>query len=321
MPRIVANMLLCLSFGLGALLCMHGPVHAAEQGMNEASQPAATPSGLSTPIVTAQDSPDAENDVAWQLLTPGNGSKTAISPAPGGVVYSVSPRWQARVAAGPQQWLQGASTAGCDFVTMNGSASACSSRYPRLSGSRVGASFMSGKYSVNVGLDQTHSAFSGAPLPRVLPRASVTAGMNGVPYAGFGDSTSLHAGGRWALGNDTGIHVGAGLGRIRLRPGAFVGSGQLEQRSLSIGMDRGRVSGQIVGHVVQPAATAMDAFGPEKRWTRVDLGVTWHLSNQGALRFGARNMWSSGHAPGVNAGSHTEVDDSRIPYVQYHQDF
>jgi hypothetical protein len=58
---------------------------------------------------------------------------------------------------------------------------------------------------------------------------------------------------------------------------------------------------------------------PDRRWNSIDLGVTWRLPWQGSLSFGAQNIWSSGNATNTPAGP-PQPDQSRTPYVQYHQD-
>ena len=62
----------------------------------------------------------------------------------------------------------------------------------------------------------------------------------------------------------------------------------------------------------------LNSYNTDRRWNSIDLGVTWHLPWQGSLSFGAQNVWSSGNSANTPAGP--EPDQSRTPYVQYHQD-
>ena len=63
---------------------------------------------------------------------------------------------------------------------------------------------------------------------------------------------------------------------------------------------------------------ANDAESERMIHSAIDLGVTWRLPWRGELSVGAQNVWSSGNAP--NSPTGPEPDQSRTPYVQYHQD-
>lgn len=183
-------------------------------------------------------------------------------------------------------------------------------RGPRVVGSEVGATYSLGRYSLglSVGADSTPDE----RLPRVLPGA--TPGINGL--TDFDSSAQLNARGRLAVGGHSGIDVGASVGRIRLLPGNLMGVDTLDQKALSFGVDHGPVSGAIVGRTMAPNLPG--GLYSDKRWNSIDLGVTWHLPWQGDLSVGAQNLWSSGSAVGTPVGP--EPDQSRTPYVQYHQD-
>lgn len=187
---------------------------------------------------------------------------------------------------------------------------------PRIISSEVGATYSAGRYSlgVSVAQDQVPNA---TPLPRVLPGAAP--GVNGLPD--FDSSTQVNARGRFALNGDSGVLVGASMGRIRLLPGNQLGLSTLDQKALSFGVEHGSVSTSIVGRTMQPEpGTAVPGMlNADRRWNSIDLGVTWHLPWQGSLSFGAQNLWSSGNAVSTPAGP-PEPDQSRTPYVQYHQD-
>jgi hypothetical protein len=181
---------------------------------------------------------------------------------------------------------------------------------PRVVGSEIGATYNLGRYSVgvSVGADSTPDQ----RLPRVLPGA--TPGVNGLPD--FDSSAQLNARGRVAVGGQSGIDLGASVGRIRLLPGNELGVNSLDQKALSFGVDHGPLSGMLVGRTMQP--TLPGGYYGDKRWSSIDLGVTLRLPWQGELSIGAQNLWSSGTSVPTPAGP--EPDQSRTPYVQYHQD-
>jgi hypothetical protein len=185
---------------------------------------------------------------------------------------------------------------------------------PRIIGGEVGATYSGDRYSL--GLSVGSDTVSGAPnLPRLLPGAMP--GINGL--SGFDSSTQVNARGRLALDSKSGIDLGASVGRVRLLPGNLLGINTLDQKAVSFGVDRGPLSGSIVGRSMAPeAGIPGSGYNPERRWNSIDLGVTWRLPWQGELSIGAQNLWSSGNS--VNTPAGPEPDQSRTPYVQYHQD-
>jgi hypothetical protein len=185
-------------------------------------------------------------------------------------------------------------------------------RVPRVIGSEIGATYSSGRYSVGLSLG-ANSTPNNSVLPRLLPGAP--AGVNGL--SAFDSSAQLNARGRVALDNKSGIDLGASVGRVRLLPGNLLGVNTLDQKALSFGVDRGPLSGGVVGRVMQPALPGT-GYNSDRRWSSIDLGVTLRLPWQGELSIGAQNVWSSGNA--VNTPVGPEPDQSRTPYVQYHQD-
>lgn len=184
----------------------------------------------------------------------------------------------------------------------------------RVLGGEVGATYNAGRYSLGLSVG-TDTASGAARLPRVLPGA-LPGGVNGL--SAFGSSAQLSARGRVALDSRSGIDLGASVGRIHLLPGNLLGVDMLDQKALSFGVDRGPVSGSLVGRVMQPSAGIPGAYSPDRRWSSIDFGVTWKLPWQGQLSVGAQNLWSSGTP--VNTPAGPEPDQSRTPYVQYHQD-
>jgi hypothetical protein len=189
---------------------------------------------------------------------------------------------------------------------------------PRVIGSEVGATYSAGRYSLGLSVAQDQVPNT-TPLPRVLPGA--VTGVNGLPD--FDSSTQVNASGRFAFNNNSGVLLGASMGRIRLLPGNLLGLSTLDQKALSFGIEHGSISGSIVGRTMQPeqGLGLPPSFATDRRWNSVDLGVTWHLPWQGSLSFGAQNLWSSGGNNNVNTpAGPPEPDQSRTPYVQYHQD-
>ena len=182
----------------------------------------------------------------------------------------------------------------------------------RVFGSEVGATYDAGDYSVGVSVGATSAPHRNAPLPRVLPGAAP-----GGLYS-FDSSNQLNARGRLTLGSQTGIDLGASVGRVHLAPGNLLGINVLDQKALSFGVDHGPLSGMLTGRTMQPEAGVPGSLYGDRRWNSIDLGVTWRLPWRGSLSVGAQNLWSSGTPANTPVGP--EPDQSRTPYVQYHQD-
>lgn len=229
-----------------------------------------------------------------------NNTSLSVNPLAGGTVnssslqYGVTPNVSAQAGVTQRSWVT----------------------QPRIISSEVGATYNAGRYTlgVSVAQDQVPNA---TPLPRVLPGAAP--GVNGL--SDFDSSTQLNARGRFALSGNSGVLLGASVGRIRLLPGNQLGLNALDQKALSFGIEHGPVSTSIVGRTMypEPGTAVPGMLNAERRWNSIDLGVTWRLPWQGSLSFGAQNLWSSGNAVNTPAGP-PEPDQSRTPYVQYHQD-
>ncbi|PWK88489.1 hypothetical protein [Fulvimonas soli] len=207
-----------------------------------------------------------------------------------GLQYGVDPHLQLHADVGQRNWLSQPLTV--------------------YSGD-VGATYNAGRYSMGLSVSATDTPHPPA-LPRVLPGAAP--GVGGLPD--FDGSTHLNAQGRVALDAKSGIDLGASVGRIKLLPGNLLGVGSLDQKALSFGVDRGPLSGAIVGRTLRPSIPG--ALNADRHWNSIDLGVTVRLPWQGELSIGAQNLWSSGGP--INTPVGPEPDQSRTPYVQYHQD-
>jgi len=184
----------------------------------------------------------------------------------------------------------------------------------RVLGSEVGATYVGDRYSIDLSVGGNSTPNNRAVLPRVLLGASP--GIDGL--SGFDSSTQFNARGRLAIGSNSGIDLGASVGRIYLLPGNLLGVSTLDQKALSLGIDHGPLRGTLIGRTMQPQVSIPGSFNADRRWNSIDLGVTWRLPWQGELSIGAQNLWSSGNPANTPVGP--EPDQSRTPYVQYHQD-
>lgn len=131
---------------------------------------------------------------------------------------------------------------------------------------------------------------------------------------------ALRAQTRWQPGPGTSIDLGASYGRSHFAPiGPVVGPADVDvdQAQLSLGLRKGTVSGGIIGHVAQSDDPGFP--GALRRWTGIDLGVSWRTPWQGVFSIGAQNIWS---APLDSPPRDSVMDGSaaRTPYVQYRQD-
>ncbi|GAA0906308.1 hypothetical protein GCM10009552_13220 [Rothia nasimurium] len=257
--------------------------------------------------VRSDDRPDPTNPLAPRPL----GAGQYVS---NGVQYDLGPDVQAHATISGQGWINSAESCGAS-ASSHGDRCTSPGAPPRIVGSEVGATWRGSGYSVGVGVGSTRPSGNSPALPRVLPSMST---LSGLPFGSLSSSTELNAHGRVDLGGRSGIDVGASFGRIRLLPGNLLGVGAVDQKALSFGIDRGPLYGTITGRSMQPEPGA--GLNPERRWNSIDLGVTFRLPWRGELSVGAQNVWSSGNGPANSGPTLTEPDQSRTPYVQYHQD-
>lgn len=183
-----------------------------------------------------------------------------------------------------------------------------------LTGTELGASYELGRYMVGLSVGANNASKQNLALPRILP--GIAPGVDGL--SGFDSDTHVRASGRLKLGSQTGIDLGASAGRIQLLPGNLLGVNTLDQSTVSFGVDHGPLSGSLVERTLQPQVGIPGGANNVRRWSSIDLGVTWRLPWRGQLSVGAQNLWSSG--PQTSIGIGPEPDQSRTPYVQYHQD-
>ena len=134
--------------------------------------------------------------------------------------------------------------------------------------------------------------------------------------SGLQSETSLFARGRWRFDEDTALDIGASYGRANTLPYGAIGSAlpgiDIDQLSLSLGVDAGSLRGAIVGHVMHSDDPALIG----KKWTALDLGVSWRTPWRAEISVGAQNLWS---AP-LDTPRDTDPSQARTPYIQYRQD-
>lgn len=140
-------------------------------------------------------------------------------------------------------------------------------------------------------------------------------GMNGYR---LDSGRVLSAHGSWQLGQGPIIDLTAALSQSELSPVWYglPGAGlDLSQAALGVGITNGSLRGSIVGRV---SNLEDPAFSGGRRWSGIDLGVSWRTPWRGEVTVGAQNLWS---AP-LDAATSGETDaaQARMPYVQYRQD-
>ncbi len=179
-----------------------------------------------------------------------------------------------------------------------------------------------GGLDLSYGLSWLQSQSSSpATFGNLLSLGSVPVPVLTLPDAGLfslDSETSLYARGRWQFERGPALDIGASYGRGRLSPvgnlpNSLMPNVDLDQLSLSLGLDVGSLRGAIIGHVL----SSDDPAFAGKRWTTLDLGVSWRTPWSGELSVGAQNLWSS---PSVSPRDAAENPQVRTPYIQYRQD-
>jgi hypothetical protein len=134
----------------------------------------------------------------------------------------------------------------------------------------------------------------------------------------FESGNLISARSSWQLDHGPVIDLTAGLARAQLAPlwyGLPGASLDLSQASLGLGIASGSLRGSIVGHVISIDDPSLVGT---KRWSGLDLGVSWRTPWRGEVSVGAQNLWS---APlDTNAARDVDSAQARMPYVQYRQD-
>jgi hypothetical protein len=175
-----------------------------------------------------------------------------------------------------------------------------------------------GGVDFSYGLSWLQARENSSPL-QVVPGAGVDVPMLTLPSvlsSGLKSGTAMFARGRWQLDGDTALDVGASYGRGSVLPFGSMGSPlsgvDLDQLSLSLGLDAGSLRGAIVGHVLR----SDDPVLIGKKWSALDLGVSWRTPWRAEISVGAQNLWS---AP-LDTPRDSDPAQARTPYIQYRQD-
>jgi hypothetical protein len=326
----------CLLLGL--------PLVASGQSAPHRAHARTTTTTGNAPLVLAGDDADSVLPV-WQTadgrtLTIVTGSQTADGMVPGsatglrsidahsaaastGLRFNSPTGLYGRADVEQRNWL---SNTACQAAQPGIGNSACLGNAPRADtrGGEIGAGFANGAVKLDLSVGQSRTSDiagtvnKAANLPRVLPSG---AGVSIAAPLLFPDSTAtdLSAHGQIRILPDTRLDLGASRGHVHFLPNTgLVGSDDLNQTTLSLGIEHGPVSGAIVGRVLEPALPGA-ALDSSQRWSGIDLGVSVRLPWQGELSFGAQNVWSSGKQPLLNPQD-VSPDQARVPYVQYHQE-
>lgn len=165
-----------------------------------------------------------------------------------------------------------------------------------------GLSWLRERNSSSVSSTNSIAGLSASPL--LMPIGSYTF-----------NSAGMSATGRWKVGSDSALDLGASVSQGQLLPFNFGGAGSsgidIDQTALSFGVSNGSLRGSIIGRSV----SSPDAFLAGKRWTLLDIGVSWRTPWQGELSVGTQSFI----AP-VRDAADADVSQTRVPYVQYRQD-
>jgi hypothetical protein len=328
---------------VSASLTLGLPLVASGQAPARPAHAKSTP-GSSAPLVLAGADTDSVLPV-WQTsdgrtLTVVAGTQNSDGVLPGsasglrsidahfasattGLQFNLSPSVYGRAEVGQRNWL---SNTACQPAQPGIRNSVCLQGAPLADtqSGEIGAGFANDAVKLDLSVaqsrtnDSTGAVSNATNLPRVLPSGAGAA--IAAPLL-FPDSTAtdLSARGQISILPDTKLDLGASRGRVHFLPTTgLVASDDLNQTTLSLGIEHGPVSGAIVGRVLEPA---LPGAAPDsgQRWSGIDLGVSVRLPWQGELSFGAQNVWSSGKQPLLNPQD-VNPDQTRVPYVQYHQD-
>ncbi len=322
---------------LSVVMALAVPLYASGQSLPPASTQAPAPEAASGKVPgssRAQPLWQGANGHALSVVADGQHA-AAAAPASGaavlesrtskadtGLQLNVSPSVYARAGVSQREWL---GSAPCQPAQPGAHNSVCVDNEPLIStqGGEVGAGYANSavKLDLSVGQSRTGSAAAenaaAANLPRVLPS---NGGASVAEPLLFPDSTttSVNARSQVRVLPGTKLDLGASQGRVHFLPGTGAAiANDLNQTTLSLGIEHGPVSGTIVGRMLQPALPG--AAEGTQRWAGIDLGVSVRLPWQGELSFGAQNVWSSGKQPLLNPQD-ISPEQARVPYVQYHQD-
>lgn len=292
-----------------------------------------------TPLVDrllATDAPSTATPVL-PIWSGSNGDLLAVVALPPGWVDSATAATPAY--AGPSTWRLAGSTSSSSGLTMrfaNGmrldallgqytpSLAPCvrapcdGAQAPRWNSASgvldMGWTSPQGALDLSYGLSWLRSPVTSPGIGALLNPLPVVDGAGAPQWSALmSDESALFARGRWRFEGDAALDLTASYGRLHGSPmaGALLPSVDLDQLSLSLGLDVGSLRGAIVGHVL----SSDDPLLAGKRWTTLDLGISWRTPWAGVLSVGAQNILS---AP-VNSPRDAD-GQARTPYIQYRQD-
>ncbi|HJU27337.1 MAG TPA: hypothetical protein VJ722_11710 [Rhodanobacteraceae bacterium] len=311
-------------FASGQSLAPASSHAAADAPARKAQAPHVQPlwqdrNGHSLSVVADTQSATASAPVSGRAALEPRGTKADTA-----LQFNVSPGVYARAGVSQRGWL---SSPVCPNAQLGASTAGCAANQPLVSSQEgeVGAGYANRdlKLDLSVGQSRTEGVtaetlHAANNLPRVLPS---NGGVGVAEPLLFPDSTttSISARGQVKVLPGTKLDLGASQGRVHFLPGTGAAiADDLNQTTLSLGIEHGRVSGTIVGRMLQPALPGAVSDGAQ-RWAGIDLGVSVRLPWQGELSFGAQNVWSSGRQPLLNPQD-ISPEQARVPYVQYHQE-
>lgn len=213
--------------------------------------------------------------------------------------------------------------------------SACMRKQQSWRGGSLAGGYQTDGLLIDVGMNWLQHDPGSDGLMLLIPDSERSSVM-GIPAQWIESLNRVSARGSVNLGdNGTRLDMGASMGRINLLPGharmlgsdgtrlysGFVsGMDSIDQKAISLGLGKGAISGTIVGRLMQPEIAGQNNSSmAAQQWSAVDLGITVRLPWEGELSLGAQNLWSSGDKNKLPSPDRDPVQ-SRIPYIQYHQE-
>ncbi len=174
----------------------------------------------------------------------------------------------------------------------------------------MGFSTRDGGFDLGYGLSWLQPGERMSPLAATATLPTLL--LPDVALHAVGPEAGMFARGRWHFEQGGALDLSASYGRGQYAAaGALASMVDLDQLSLSLGIDSGSLRGAIVGHVL----SSDDPLLAGRRWTTFDLGVSWRTPWAGELSIGAQNLWSTPIAPNRESDN-----QARTPYIQYRQD-
>lgn len=178
----------------------------------------------------------------------------------------------------------------------------------------MGWSSPHGALDLSYGLSWLRASNQAAATQALFSPLSALGDLDSQRWLGVSaEESSLFARGRWRFDESTALDLTASYGRLHDSnlAGAMLPALDLDQLSLSLGVDVGSLRGAVVGHVLR----SDDPLLAGRRWTTLDLGISWRTPWAGELSVGAQNILAAPNATPRDADG-----QARTPYIQYRQD-